>query len=137
MNNFIIGILLNLFVKYRNFFLYGFIGVFSVLIDFGVFKILVEFFKIDYLIANIISIHCGILNSFLLNFYFNFQTKSKKNKRLLYFYIVGLFGLLLSSLLLYLLKNCLYLTATNSKYISIVVVSLFQFLINSKFTFKK
>ena len=137
MNNFIIGILLNLFVKYRNFFLYGFIGVFSVLIDFGVFKILVDFFKIDYLIANIISIHCGILNSFLLNFYFNFQTKSKKNKRLLYFYIVGLFGLLLSSLLLYLLKNCLYLTATNSKYISIVVVSLFQFLINSKFTFKK
>ena len=137
MINSIIDILFNLFVKYKNFFLYGFIGILSVFIDFGVFKILVEIFKIDYLIANIISIHCGIFNSFLLNFYFNFQAKDKKNKRLFYFYIVGLFGLLLSSLLLYFFINFLYLTATTSKYISIVFVSLFQFMINSKLTFKK
>ncbi len=132
-----ISFLLNLFKKYRNILLYGFIGAFSILIDIGVFKFLVQYFKIDYFIANIISIHCGILNSFLLNFYFNFQSKNKKIHRLIYFYIVGLIGLLLSSLLLHLLKNCLYFHIITSKYITIVFVSLLQFLINSKFTFKK
>jgi putative flippase GtrA len=89
-----------------------------------------------YLWANIISIHVGIFMSFILNRSFNFKVKDKTTQRFLSFYAVGLTGLGISELMLYLMVTLGGMNELLCKLISIVVVALIQFLLNKYITFK-
>lgn len=129
--------IVQLYNKYRNLVLYGIIGGLSVSIDFAVFWILTHFFPEYYLLANIISVNCGIINSFLLNRHFNFKVKNKSVLRFMVFYIVGMLGLLISSGLLYLMVNLADMNLLISKIATIFVVTLFQFTLNKNITFRQ
>lgn len=122
--------------KYRNFILYGIIGALSASLDFGVYTLFC-FLNINYLVANIIGIHCGIFTSFLLNRYYNFKVKDKVFLRFLSFYSIGLIGLALSTGMLFLMVDTWNWNAIYSKLITIVVVAIIQFLLNKLITFKK
>lgn len=126
-----------LYSKYRNLILYGLIGVLSVSIDFAVFGLLTHFFPDYYILANIISVNCGIINSFLLNRYFNFKVKNKSVFRFMIFYVVGIMGLLISSGLLYLMVDLGNMNLLISKGVTIFVVTLFQFMLNKNVTFRQ
>ncbi len=126
-----------LYGKYRNLVLYGIIGVMSVSIDFIVFWLLTHFFPDYYLWANVISVNCGIVNSFLLNRHFNFKVKNKSVFRFVVFYIVGITGLFISSGLLYLMVNLGGMHMLLAKMITIIVVTLFQFFLNKNVTFRQ
>ena len=93
-------------------------------------------FILPYLWANVISTHCGIFCSFLLNRQFNFKVKNKTVIRFLSFYIVGLIGLGISSLLLYLLVDIASLNELVCKLLTIVLVAIIQFILNKFITFK-
>ena len=56
-----------LYFRFRNLILYGIIGGFCAVLDFGVYTTLCYFDIMPYLWANIISIHVGIFMSFILN----------------------------------------------------------------------
>jgi putative flippase GtrA len=116
--------------------LYGIIGGFCAALDFGVYTALCYFDMMPYLWANIISIHVGIFMSFLLNRSFNFKVKDKATKRFLSFYAVGLTGLGISELMLYLMVTLGGMNELLCKLISIVVVALIQFLLNKYITFR-
>ena len=88
-----------LYYKYRNFILYGIIGGFCATLDFVIYSGLC-YVNMNHLWANIISTHCGIFCSFLLNRSYNFKVKDKTGLRFLSFYIIGLIGLALSEGLL-------------------------------------
>ena len=92
-----------LYFRFRNLILYGIIGGFCAALDFGVYTALCYFDIMPYLWANIISIHMGIFMSFILNRSFNFKVKDKTTQRFLSFYAVGLTGLGISELMLYLM----------------------------------
>lgn len=126
----------SLYKKYRNFILYCVIGVINTGVDLGVFSLLC-YTGLHYLIANIISYHCGILCSFLLNRFINFKIKDKPVRRFLSFYGISLVAIAASEGMLYLFVSVLGLPSIVAKLISMVIIAICQFLFVKHFTFRK
>lgn len=129
------GVLYNLALKHRNLILYGLIGSFAASIDYLLFFVFTDIAELHYLLSNVISVTAGITISFLLNRKYNFKVKDKPFVRFLVFITVGVFGLLLSSALLFVLYETLGIHPMLSKLLSIVVVVLLQFIANKHITF--
>lgn len=125
-----------LYKKIRNLILYGIIGGFCASLDFGVYTLFYYFGALPYLWANVISTHVGIFTSFFLNRSYNFKVKDKTPLRFISFYVVGLTGLGMSSLMLWLMVDKLRLNELVCKLITIIVVALIQFSLNKRITFK-
>ncbi|MBQ6071847.1 MAG: GtrA family protein [Bacteroidales bacterium] len=125
-----------LYAKYRNFILYCLIGVINTCVDLGVFTLL-QYMGMHYLVANIISYHCGIVCSFLLNRMVNFKIKDKPMRRFLSFYGISLVAVAVSEVLLYLLVSVMGLHSVVAKLISMVIIAICQFLFVKHFTFRK
>lgn len=125
-----------LYKRYRNLILYGIIGGFCAALDFSVYSVLCYWDIMPYLWANIISIHVGIFTSFVLNRSLNFKVKDKTAVRFASFYAVGLTGLGISELMLYLMVTIGGWNEVACKLVSIVVVALVQFVLNKYITFK-
>ena len=115
---------------------YGIIGCLCVGFDFSIYWLLVEIGAVYYLLANIISIHCGIFTSFFLNRHFTFKVKNKTLIRFFSFYIVGVTGLAISSGLLFVLVEKIELNELVSKAFTVVVVAVIQFLLNKYISFR-
>jgi putative flippase GtrA len=122
--------------RYRNFILYGIIGGISAGLDFSVYTLLCKL-GLDYQISNVISIHCGIFCSFILNRTYNFKTKDKPLLRFRSFYIIGMTGWLLSVVILYVMVGIKEWNEIYAKLLVVVVVAISQFLLNKFITFKK
>ncbi len=133
----LIALAMQLLKKYKHFVLYSVIGGLSASLDFVVFTALLKWLCLPYLISNAISVNCGIITSFLLNRHFNFKVKDKTGLRLVIFYSVGLLGLLLSTVLLWMLVEWWAVNALAAKMLTIVVVVSVQFTLNKYVTFKK
>lgn len=123
--------------NFSKLFLYGIIGSFSAGLDFVVYYLLTEKFHLQYWLANVCSVLLGISVSFLLNRKYNFKVTDKVVQRFVIFLSVGLSGLLVSTLLLYLFIDVFELNKLVSKVMSIVFVVFFQFLLNKTLTFRK
>ena len=125
-----------LYQKFRHLILYGIIGSFSSGLDFAIYTLLVQIFGVQYLIANCISVLGGISTSFVLNRNYNFKIKDHAKRRFTIFLTVGLCGLVMSNIILYLCIDFLSMDKLISKLLSIVLVVFFQFLVNKYLTFK-
>lgn len=126
----------SLFQRYRNLIFYGIIGGFCAALDFGIYSLLCYFEVLPYLWANVISTHVGIFTSFTLNRSLNFKVKDKATLRFLSFYLIGLMGLGLSSLMLWFMVDGGW-NELICKLITIVVVALVQFFLNKYITFRQ
>lgn len=126
-----------LYSRFRNLILYGIIGSCTATLDFLIFTALTQGLNLYYIIANIISCSTGILCSFLLNRKYNFKVTDHTFRRLLIFVVVGITGMLLSSLILHITIEQLQWNELISKLVSIVIVVLFQFLLNKHISFRK
>lgn len=118
----------------RTFVLYGLIGAVSAATDAGFFYLLFNRAGMDEFLSNGISVHVGIFLSFFLNRNFNFRKTDQTGKRFLSFYLTGLFGLALSSAILW-LGNRLAIDPMAAKLFSVVFVAVTQFLINRAVAF--
>lgn len=125
---------IHIYTKFQYIILYGIIGVCCSLFDLAIFSLLCK--GMSYLVANIISTHCGIFCSFFLNRHFNFKVKDKTRQRFLSFYTVGLLGLGMSEFLLYLFVQKVAMGELLSKLIAVLVVAIVQFLLNKYITFR-
>jgi putative flippase GtrA len=125
------------FYRYKYFILYGVIGVISALLDFVVFNRMVALTDCSYIVANIVSVHCGVVCSFTLNRQFNFKVKDQPIKRFVTFYIVAMIGLLISSLLLVQFIEKAGLDTKPAKALTILITAVFQFIMNKTITFRK
>ena len=126
----------SLYHKFRNLILYGLIGGFCAALDFCIYSILCCYLEVPYLWANIISTNVGILTSFALNRSINFKVKDKTSLRFISFYLVGMIGLGISSLMLYTMVDIAGWNEVVCKLLSIVIVALVQFLLNKFITFR-
>lgn len=122
--------------KYKYFIKYSLIGVTGVTLDITIFFLLHQKLGMYYQVANIISVSCGITNNFLLNSFLNFKMKDKLFKRFIRFYSVGLFGLGISAGLLYIFVEQLHIIEIIAKLMTIAVVTIIQFNLNKRITFK-
>ena len=125
-----------LYFKFRNLILYGIIGCCSSGLDFLLYTLFVQVFGWHYILSNCISVLAGITTSFTLNRNFNFKVKDKTRKRFAIFLTVGLCGMMLSNLILYVCISMMSLNKIISKLLSIALVVFFQFLLNKYITFK-
>lgn len=125
-----------LYKKFHHLVLYGIIGSFSSGLDFLIYTLLVQLVGLQYLVANCISVVAGISTSFYLNRNYNFKVKDHTKRRFSIFLTVGLCGLVMSNLILYLCIDNLGMDKLISKLLSIVLVVFFQFLVNKYLTFK-
>ena len=125
-----------IYQRSRNLILYGIIGGFCSALDFVIYTLLCHFDVLPYLWANVISVHIGIFTSFVLNRQLNFKIKDKTPQRFISFYLVGLTGLGISSLMLYLMVDYAHWNEIVCKLITIVIVALVQFFLNKYITFK-
>ena len=121
-------------VKLRNAIIYGGIGIVSSSADAVVFLILMYVGGLNPLVSNAISVSIGITTSFVLNRNFNFKVYDHALRRALIFFAVGLCGLGLSQLILF-VAACWGVEMFVAKLVSIVIVAGFQFLLNSLVSF--
>lgn len=128
--------IIELYYKHSRIIKYGVIGAWSSFIDVVSYTILVMA-SVNMLVANVIGVHIGIMNSFILNRRYNFRVKDYTKQRFISFYIIGLLGLALSSGFLYLFVDGIGMNEIIAKVITIVIVALFQFVLNSRITFKR
>lgn len=119
----------------KEIFLYGMIGGVSSLIDSGFYYIFTRNFSLNELQANFISVNIGITISFLLNTFYNFRKTNKIRTRALSFYAVGYFGLVLSTLFLYVGVQIFEANDLVVKIISIFIVAAVQFILNKLITY--
>lgn len=120
----------------KEIFLYGIIGALSAGLDSCTY-IGLRRMNIKLYTANFISINLGITLSFFLNTYFNFKRTDKICKRAISFYSIGYIGLMLSMLILFIGTNLLQRNETITKLCSVVIVAVFQFVLNKLITFGK
>ena len=122
--------------EFHHLVLYGIIGTFSSGLDFCIYTILVKLLEIPYLFANCISVMAGITCSFCLNRNYNFKVKDHTRRRFAIFLIVGLCGLMMSNIILYVCVEKLAVDKLVSKLLSIILVVFFQFMANKMLTFR-
>lgn len=125
-----------LYAKFRNLILYGVIGCCSSGLDFTIYSLLVSVLGWHYIFSNCLSVLAGIATSFTLNRNFNFRVKDHTKQRFGIFLTIGLTGMLLSNLILWVTISVIGMHPLLSKLLSIVLVVFFQFLANKYITFK-
>lgn len=121
----------------RQFVLYAIIGMSGVTLDIVLFMVLFNMFHINEQVATFISISAAITNNFLLNTYLNFKVKDHLLSRYARFYMVGLTGIALTSLLFLIFMNGLGVDANIVKIASLVPVLLLQYSLNKRWSFKE
>ncbi len=132
------------------FFKYVLIGFTGLTLDFLSFILFVDVLQISEYIANPISMSIGIINNYIFNALINFKIKDGLFRRFLYFYSIGIIGIILSQLFIFLVHDIIFMKIINisfagflsielliTKALSIVFIAIIQYLLHKKFTFKQ
>ena len=111
------------------FFRYLFVGGFAAVVNIGFLYIFTEVFHIYYVISNILSFTLGLVVNYLLSkkFVFQEETKISKTKEFLIYAIIGIIGLGIDTLLIYIFTDVLSMYYMLSKIISTAVVFIWNF----------
>jgi putative flippase GtrA len=131
------SLLLSLLKDRKTFVVYCLIGLTGVTLDFCSFYVMVNWLGVQYLLANAISTSLGILNNFFLNGLFNFKIQDRWLGRLVSFYCIGLLGLAVSSLMLFVMVSKMGINTNYSKLATLIVVVLLQYNLNRLISFRK
>jgi putative flippase GtrA len=128
--------LIKLINKFEKILIYGIIGGFAVVIDVGLFWLIDATTSTPVVVNNAISIGTAMVYSFLMNAFFNFRTRTGLLRRFASFAAVTTFGFAVSSAMLWVLSELVGLNSVLVKNLTLPVVFIIQFTLNSKFTFK-
>lgn len=90
-----------------------------------------------YQYANIVGYLGGSLISFFLNRIITFKAKDKITQRLAMFLGIAAIGFLISTLLLWILIDVVYLDPKFSKLLTLPIVVIIQFSLNRRLTFNE
>ena len=127
--------------EWRRFGIFCLVGLSGVFVNMGILWLLTEVIQLYYLISAAFAIELSIISNFLLNDHFTFPdrrspTKNALLKRLLKFNLVSLAGLTINMSVLWLLTEVAGLFYLLSNLVGIVVAALWNYLINSLWTWQ-
>ena len=111
------------------FFRYLFVGGIAAVVNIGMLFLLTDIFHLHYLISNIIAFTLGLIVNYILSKKFVFQEKTKISKtgEFLIYAIIGVIGLGLDTLLIWLFTEIFALYYMLSKIISTLLVLIWNF----------
>lgn len=120
-------------------FRYTFVGGLAFLVDFGTLYILTEYFKIYYLVSAGIAFIFGLTINYFLSVKWVFNSRAMENRMLefLLFALIGLIGLGLNELFLWILTDILLIYYLLSKIITTIIVYFWNFFARKFLLFKK
>jgi putative flippase GtrA len=126
----------NLFVQI---FRYTFVGGVAFIVDFSLLYLLTDLFKIHYLVSAGISFIFGLLVNYLLSILWVFNSRKIKNvlNEFIFFTLIGLFGLGITEVLLWMLTDLFALYYLYSKIITTVIVYFWNFFARKYLLFNK
>ncbi len=119
-------------------FRYTFAGGIAFIIDFGTLFLLTEYFDIYYLLSAGIGFLLGLIINYILSIIWVFSNRSMENHvyEFITFTIIGLVGLVLNELFLWLLTNILSIFYLISKIITAAVILLWNFSARKRLLFR-
>jgi len=126
---------ISLISKHQQFLKYGIIGSLGLLVDFLLYYVVFQFLGLHYQIANAVAFAGGNTHNFLLNAHFNFKRTDQIFERYLKYLSVGLIGLGVSAFLLFIFIDVLQIHYMVAKSLTLMIITLSQFLFNKKITF--
>lgn len=115
---------------------YILIGLLGLVVDFGVFTILVKM-NMNVELANFISSSCGLINNFFWNSFANFKVHDKLLLRFISYYLVGQVTTVFTTVCLFIFVDKLGYDKIIVKIIATFIATLIQFIINKVITFRK
>ena len=119
------------------FFRFGIVGGVGMLLDFFITWLCKEQFHINKFIANTIGFVCAIICNYTLNRVWTFRSTSEHIlQQFLLFFLTGLFGLLINTLIIYILTEKHQYNFYLSKAVAIAIVFVWNFAINNLLTFQ-
>lgn len=117
-------------------------GGLAFIVDFGVFSLVLYYFEIHYLIANIIGLMAGNVVNYLLSLGWVFSAEKRKMEKhrfleIIVFVIISLVGMGLNEFLMYIFVGVLVVQEMVSKIVAAIIVLLYNFLARKFILFKK
>lgn len=123
------------FLKFLKFGLVGFIGL---ILDFGITFVVKEKLRWNKYIANSLGFIVASTNNYILNRLWTFHSADPEiGWQFSKFLLVAVAGLVLNNLIVYLLTEKAKLNFYVSKFIAIIVVFVWNFLLNYLYTFTR
>lgn len=118
---------------------YTIVGGFAFLIDFGTLYILTEFVNLHYLLSAGIAFILGLLTNYFLSIRWVFDTRIVRDKKLefIIFAVIGLLGLGLNELFLWIFTDLLDIYYLVSKILTSMLVYLWNFFARKRILFRK
>ncbi len=117
---------------------YGVVGALAAMVDIGVFYIFNTLVGWHYVAAQSMAFVAGLTVNYLLSVLWVFQSCHRRTKEIVIFVAVGVGGLLLSYLSLYLLIDVLELVYADNmvaKLVTVAVVFVWNFVLRKKYAF--
>lgn len=97
-------------------------------IDYGLLVLLTEVFGLHYLISSMISLICAMIVQYLLNIRFVFETSEEhKVRKLIVYIIMGLIGLGMNQLIIYLVVSKLKVHYILGKVAASAIIGIYNF----------
>lgn len=121
--------------KYKNLLMYGAIGASAVVIDLGLFVVLHEVMDVNVWVSHSVSVGVAVVWSFLLNAFFNFGTTDRLWMRFVSFATVSFIGYLVGLAVIAIVTSG-DIGGTPAKVISLPIVFITQYLLNSRISFR-
>ena len=123
--------------SYLQFVKYFFASGIALVVDMGMLFVLTEYCHLYYLLSSTISFLLGIFITYLFSKLYIFNKTSVKNKTMEFsiFLLIGLIGLLLNNLFLYVLTEYFDVYYMFSKCIVVIITYLWNFFARKKFIF--
>lgn len=125
--------------NYRTFWRFSIVGASNTILDYGLFYILTRRAHLDALAANPVSVEIAIIWSFTWNSLWTFSERKVDKPFLVRFFIfnfVSLGALILSQISLLLLNKFVGIYDLLAKALTIPIVLVFNYLLNSRWTFR-
>lgn len=118
---------------------YTFVGGFAFIVDFGTLFLLTEYLNLHYLVSAAIAFILGLVTNYFLSIVWVFTKHSVSDKRIefIVFALIGLAGLGLNELFLWLFTDLAGMYYLISKILTAVLVYLWNFFVRKLILFNK
>lgn len=116
---------------------FGLVGGMAFVIDYALLYLCTEFLHIHYLLSSIISFTISVIFNYILSIKWVFDVKKKQDVRdFVIFIILSVIGLVINSLIMYVMVEVFGVYYMLSKMVSTVVVMVYNFITRKIFVEK-